>query len=89
MYHYRTKRMRKIMFLTNLILNIINYFGKIYSPSLHQDLYRKLNESFTNFTPINLIQNVLNEENLHYLLEELVNDKNCEDSKPKKKHIHQ
>ena len=31
------------VFLTNLILNIINEFDKIYiySPSLHQDLYQK------------------------------------------------
>ena len=34
----------KSVFLTNLILNIINECDKIYiySPSLHQDLYQKL-----------------------------------------------
>ena len=34
----------KSVFLTNLILNIINEYNKIYiySPSLHQDLYQKL-----------------------------------------------
>ena len=33
----------KSVFLTNLILNIINEYDKIYiySPSLHQDLYQK------------------------------------------------
>ena len=33
----------KSIFLTNLILNIINEYDKIYiySPSLHQDLYQK------------------------------------------------
>ena len=34
----------KSVLLTNLILNIINEYDKIYiySPSLHQDLYQKL-----------------------------------------------
>ena len=34
----------KSVFLTKLILNIINEFGKIYiySPSFHQNLYQKL-----------------------------------------------
>ena len=34
----------KLVFLTNLILNIINKYDKIniYSPSLHQDFYQKL-----------------------------------------------
>ena len=34
----------KSIFLTNLILNIINEYDKIYiySPSLHQYLYQKL-----------------------------------------------
>ena len=33
----------KSLFLTNLFLNIINDYHKIYiySPSLHQDLYQK------------------------------------------------
>ena len=36
------------VFLTNLILNIINEYDKtyIYSPSLHQDLYQKLKKMF-------------------------------------------
>ena len=40
----------KSVFLTNLILNIINEYDKIYisSPSLHQDLYQKLIKCFTN-----------------------------------------
>ena len=35
----------KSVFLTKLILNIINKYDKIYiySPSLHQDLYQKIN----------------------------------------------
>ena len=40
----------KSVFLTNLILNIINEYDKIYiySPSLHQDLYQKLIKCFSN-----------------------------------------
>ena len=39
----------KSIILTNLILNIINEFVKIYtySPSLHQDLHQKLIKCFT------------------------------------------
>ena len=38
----------KSVFLTNLILNIINVYNitYIYSPSLHQDLYQKLIKCF-------------------------------------------
>ena len=41
----------KSVFLTNLILNIITEYFKIYiySPSLHQDLYQKLIKCFSNF----------------------------------------
>ena len=40
----------KSIFLKNLILNIINEYDKIYiySPSLHQDLYQKLDKCFSN-----------------------------------------
>ena len=40
----------KSVILTNLILNFINEYNKIYfySPSLHQDLYQKLNKCFSN-----------------------------------------
>ena len=36
----------KSVFLTNLILNKINEYDKkyLYSPSLHQNLYQKLNK---------------------------------------------
>ena len=39
----------KSVFLTNLILNILNEFDKIYiySQNLHQDLYQKLNKCFS------------------------------------------
>ena len=50
----------KSVFLTNLILNIINEYEKIYiySPSLHQDFYQKLIKCFSNYIPINKIPNI-------------------------------
>ena len=65
----------KTYFLTNLILNIIDDFQKIYiySPSLHQDLYQKLIKCFNAFLPLNVIQNILNEgisiENIDSVIE--------------------
>ena len=42
----------KSVFLTNLILNIINEYDKIYirSPSLHQVSYQTLIKRFSNYT---------------------------------------
>ena len=53
----------KSVFLTNLILNFINEYDKIYiySPSLHQNFYQKLIKCFTNYIPIHIITNILNE----------------------------
>ena len=53
----------KSVFLTNLVLNIINEYDKIYiySPSLHQDLYQKLIKCFSNYIPIHIITKILNE----------------------------
>ena len=72
----------KSVFLTNLILNIINEYDKtyIYSPSLHQDLYQKLIKCFTNYIPINIIPNILNEEDLDIVIEEVINNKDFEKS---------
>ena len=72
----------KTYFLTNIILNIINEYDKIYlfSPSLHQDLYQRLIKCFTNYIPINIIPNILNEEDIDILLNELVNNKDFEKS---------
>ena len=69
-------------FLTNLILNITNKFGKIYnySPSLHQDLYPKLIECFSKNIPINIIPKILNEEDTDRVIEEIVNKKDFEKS---------
>ena len=76
----------KTHFLTNLILNIVNEFYKIYiySPSLHQDLYQKLIKCFNNFLPLNVIQIILNEDisidDLDGVIEVIVNDPDFETS---------
>ena len=63
-------------------LNIINEYDKIYiySPSLHQDLYQKLIRCFSNYTPVNIIPNILNEEDIDILINELVNNEDFEKS---------
>ena len=72
----------KSVFLTNLILNIINEFDKIYiySPSLHQDLYQNLIKCFSNYIPIHIIPNILNEEDIDIVIEEVINNKDYEKS---------
>ena len=72
----------KSYFLTNLILNIINEYDKIYiySPSLHQDLYQKLFKCFSNYIPIHIIPIILNEEDIDLVIEEIVNNKDFEKS---------
>ena len=44
----------KNVFLTNLVSIVINEYDKIniYSPSLHQDLYRKIIKCFDSSIPI-------------------------------------
>ena len=72
----------KSVFLTNLILKIINKYYKIYiySPSLHQDLYQKIIKCFNNYIPIHIIPNILNEEDIDVVIEEIVNNKDFEKS---------
>ena len=72
----------KSVFQTNLILNIINKYEKIYmySPSLHQDLYQKLYKCFSSYIPIHIIPNILNEEDINVVIEEIVNNKDFEKS---------
>ena len=72
----------KSVFLTNLILNNIDEYDKIYiySPSLHQDLYQKLFKSFNNYLPFNIIPISLNEEDIDVVIEEIVNNKDFEQS---------
>ena len=72
----------KSVFLTNLVLNNINEYDKIYiySPSLHQDLYQKLIKCFTNYIPIHIIPNILNDKDIDLVIEEIVNNKDFEKS---------
>ena len=72
----------KSVFLKNLILNIINDYDKIYiySPSLHQDFYQKLNECFSKYISIHLIPNILNEEDIDGVIDETDNSKDIEKS---------
>ena len=72
----------KSVFLTNLILNIINEYDKIYicSPSLHQDLYQRLIKCFSNYIPIHIIPNILNEEDIDIVIEELISNKDFQKS---------
>ena len=72
----------KSVFLTNLIINIINEYNKIYiySPSLHQDLYQKLIKCFSNYIPSHIIPNISNEEDIDIVIEERVNNKDFEKS---------
>ena len=69
--------MERLIFLTNIILNIINEYDKIYiySPSIHQDLYQKLIKCFSNHIPINIISNIINEEDIDVIIEEIINNK--------------
>ena len=63
---------RKCFFLTNLISNLISEFRKIYiySPSLYQDIYQKLNKCFINFILTSIIQDILNADDLDNLIED-------------------
>ena len=72
----------KSVFLTILILNNINEIDKIYiySPSLHQDLYQNLVKCFSNFIPIHIIPNILNEEDIDILIDQIVNNEDFEQS---------
>ena len=72
----------KSVFLTNLILNICNEYDKIYifSPSLHQELYQKLIKYFSNYIPIHIIPNILNEEDIDIVIEEVINNKDFQKS---------
>ena len=72
----------KSVIVTNLILNIINEYDKIniYSPSLHQDLYPIIIKCFSNYIPIHIILNILNESDIDIVIEEIVNNKDFEKS---------
>ena len=72
----------KSVFLTNLNLIFINEYDKIniYSPSVHKDLYQKVTKYFSNYIPIHIIPNILNEEDIDILIDEIINKKDFERS---------
>ena len=72
----------KSVFLTNLLLNIVNEYDSIYiySPSRHQDLYQKLIECFSIYVPIHIIPKISNEEDIDLVSDETVNNKDFEKS---------
>ena len=64
----------KSVFLTYLILNIINNYDKIYiyAPSLRHDLYQKTIKCFSNYIPIHIIPKILKEEDIDVVIGEVV-----------------
>ena len=72
----------KSVFLTNLILKIINEYDKIYiySPILHQELYQKLIKCFSKYIPIHITADILNENDIDIVIEEIVNNKDSDKS---------
>ena len=74
--------MWKICTSTRVNFKYLNEYDKIYiySPSLHQDLYQKLIKCFSNYIPIHIIPNILNEADIDIVIEELVNNKDFERS---------
>ena len=78
----RPSNVGKSVFLTNLIINNFNEYDKIYVflPSIHQDLYQKLIKCFSKYIPFHIIPNNLNEEDFDIVIEEIVNNKDFEES---------
>ena len=68
--------------MTNLVLYIINDYNKIYicSPSLHQRLYQKLFKCFSNYKPILIVPNILNEVDIDVVIDGIVKNKDFEKS---------
>ena len=79
---YGASECGKSVFLTNLILNIINDYDIIYvySPSLHKLLYQKLINCFSNYFPIHIVPNILNEEDIDLVIAEVFFKKDLEKS---------
>ena len=77
MYNNRTVKRWKISILTKLILNIINEYDKtyIYSPSLYQNFFKEIFKCITDYIPIHIIPNILNEEDIDIVIEEIFNNK--------------
>ena len=58
-------------------MNTKNIFN---SPSLHQDIYQKLIKCFSNYIPIHIIPNILNEEDIDIVTDEIVKKREFEKS---------
>ena len=81
MYHHcELSNSGKSVFSTKLFSKFINDFEKIYifSRSIQQDSYQKQIKCFSNYTPINIIPSILNEEDIEIILEEEIIIKNFE-----------
>ena len=67
----------KSLLLTNSFSNIINEYDNIYiySQCLHQNIYQKLIKCFSNYIPIHIIPNNLNEEDIDVVIDEIVSNK--------------
>ena len=72
----------KSICVTNLILNFINDFERIFtcSPYVHQDFYEILIECFSNFIPTDIIPTLLIKDYIDLIIGEIVNDKYFEKS---------
>ena len=76
----------KSTLLFKILFNIINDFDKIfiYSPTIHQPVYRTIIKCFNNFLPLNIIQNILREgiplDEMDKTIEEIINDEDFESS---------
>ena len=73
---------RKSVFVTNIMVNIIEECDKlfIYSLNSHQYIYQKLNKSFSYQIPIIIFPNILNEDNIVVVIEQIVIIKDVEKS---------
>ena len=67
----------KSVLLRTSILNNNSEFEEIYiySPSLHQDIYQKINKGFSNSIPFRILPIILNEEDINLVFLEICNDK--------------
>ena len=76
----------KSTLLFKILFNIINDFDKIlmFSPTIHQPTYKTIIKCFSNFLPLNVIQNILQEQihldELDTTIEEIINDEDFESS---------
>ena len=75
-----TSECGKSVFLSNLILNLIKAYDKIYiySPSFDTYICQKLIKCFSNYKPIHIIPNFLNEEDIDIVVEERISYRDLE-----------